>query len=185
MKYPSVTKILDATMPAEKRAGLEAWKKRVGEVEANRIRDEAFARGRKIDADVDEWRVRGACDDPRIAQHLTGYAFVHHEYDVRSEAHQYQGRLDAVLSINGRNILVDFKGANRPKPRKYMEDYELQIGAYYGACLEMGVAIDCGCVCVFVDGEERPTLHWIDEMTLGHRLREFLLRVEQYKSITL
>lgn len=170
-------------MPAEKRAGLEAWKQRVGEAEANRIREEAFARGRKIDADVDAYRLCGACDDPRIASHLNGYTFVHHEHTVRSDEHGYQGRLDAILSFNGTNVLTDFKGSNKTKQHRYLQDYELQIGAYYGACAEMGIPINCGCVCVFVDGRDKPMLHWIDEITLKEKFAEFLVRLEQYKTL--
>ena len=44
-KLPSVTTILAATQSEEKRAGLEAWKNRVGEVEATRTKDQAAERG--------------------------------------------------------------------------------------------------------------------------------------------
>ena len=42
---PSVTTILQATEPPEKKAKLEAWKKRVGADNADKIRDQAAARG--------------------------------------------------------------------------------------------------------------------------------------------
>ena len=42
---PSVTTILSNTLPAEKRAGLAAWRKRVGEAEAQRITSIAANRG--------------------------------------------------------------------------------------------------------------------------------------------
>ena len=44
-KLPSVTSILAACQSEEKKASLEAWKERVGEGEATRIKDNAAARG--------------------------------------------------------------------------------------------------------------------------------------------
>jgi len=44
-KLPSVTTILKATEPDEKRESLQAWRDRVGEAEATRIVDSAGARG--------------------------------------------------------------------------------------------------------------------------------------------
>ena len=44
-KLPSVTTILKATEPAEKRESLRAWRERVGEDSATRIVDESAARG--------------------------------------------------------------------------------------------------------------------------------------------
>ena len=45
-RLPSVTTILDATKSEESRAGLAAWRKRVGEQRAKQITEEAAGRGR-------------------------------------------------------------------------------------------------------------------------------------------
>ena len=44
-KLPSVTTILQATQPEEKRKSLEAWKQREGLEQANKIKNEAANRG--------------------------------------------------------------------------------------------------------------------------------------------
>ena len=44
-KLPSVTTILSATEPAEKKEGLKRWREKMGEANAARIVDEAAARG--------------------------------------------------------------------------------------------------------------------------------------------
>ena len=44
-RLPSVTTILSATQPEEKRKSLEAWRQRVGEAEAARIVDNSATRG--------------------------------------------------------------------------------------------------------------------------------------------
>ena len=182
MKLPSVSKILDATMPAEKRAALEAWKQRVGEVKAENIRQAAMLRGRIIDEQIDTFRLTGVCDDIRISKHLTGYSFLHHELPVTSMTYGFQGRLDAVLGINEQAILTDFKGSTKWKKPKYLEDYELQIGAYALACEEMGIEIHRGCVCLFIPDRATPQLHWIQRANLDKASQDFLLRVEQYNN---
>ena len=183
MKLPSVTKILDATMSAEKRIALDAWKELVGHEEAERIRQAAMARGNVIDEQVLIFKDTGMCEDDRISTHLTGYEFVAHELSVVSEIHGYQGRLDAVLRMNDRNILVDFKGATRWKPKKYLDDYRLQLGAYFGACRETGMNIDCACVILFIDGRAKPQLYWqqLHELDEAHMM--FVEKVKQYNEM--
>jgi len=44
-KLPSVTTILSATQSAEKKASLLKWKQKVGDNKADKIRDDAAARG--------------------------------------------------------------------------------------------------------------------------------------------
>lgn len=181
MKLPSVTRILEATMPEEKRAALDAWRDRVGYEESERIRAEAIARGNAIDEQVDIFRNIGSCEDQRICKYLEGYSFVAHELPVTSEMHGYQGRLDAVLRMNGRNILVDFKGASKWKPKRFLSDYRLQLGAYFGALREMNMSIDCGCIVLFIDGRDSPQVFWqqLHELDEAHLL--FIERVDQYK----
>ena len=183
MKLPSVTKILDATMAPEKRAALEAWREKVGAEEAERIKQAAFARGRTIDDQVEIFAHTGACDDERISTYLSGYSFIARELPVVSTMHGYQGRLDAVLRMNDRNILVDFKGSTRWKPKKYLDDYRLQLGAYFGACRETGMNIDCACVILFIDGKDRPQLYWqqLHELDEAHGM--FVEKVKQYNEL--
>jgi hypothetical protein len=183
MKYPSVTRILDATMPPEKRAALNAWKLRVGEEEAERIRQAAIERGNRIDANVLSIKNGGPCDDGRISKYLDGYQFAAHEMNVHSDVHGYCGRFDAVLRMNDRNILVDWKGSNKWKRKKYLADYRLQLGAYFGALVEMGWNIDCAKVVLFVDGMDKPQVFWQQPEELWAAHAEFVERVRQYNQI--
>jgi len=167
-------------MDPEKRAALEAWKDRVGHEEAEAIRQAAMKRGNVIDEQVLAFKDSGTCEDQRIAKHLNGYTFVAHELPVVSTMHRYQGRLDAVLRYNERNILVDFKGSTRWKQAKYLEDYRVQLGAYFGACLESGMNIDAACVILFVDGRDKPQLYWLQLDELHEAHKTFVDRVKEY-----
>jgi genome maintenance exonuclease 1 len=44
-KLPSVTTILQATQPEDKRLALAAWKTRIGAVEADKVKNDAATRG--------------------------------------------------------------------------------------------------------------------------------------------
>lgn len=183
-KYPTVTGILDATMPNEKRAALEAWKMRVGEDEAERIRQAAIERGNKIDTAVLSVKNGEPCEDARIASYIEGYEIVAHEMRICSHIHQYRGRLDAVLRMNERNILVDWKGSGRWKRKEYLSDYTLQLAAYFGALVEMGWNVDCAKVVLFVDGRDKPQVLWQQPDELWRLHEQFVMRVEEYKRQT-
>jgi ATP-dependent exoDNAse (exonuclease V) beta subunit len=42
----------------------------------------------------------------------------------------YAGQTDLICSHNDLETIVDFKQANRPKKKEWIEDYYLQIAAY-------------------------------------------------------
>jgi hypothetical protein len=54
-KLPSVTTILAATQPEEKKASLAAWAARVGQNEATRIKDQAASRGTVMHHVLEGW----------------------------------------------------------------------------------------------------------------------------------
>jgi hypothetical protein len=54
-KLPSVTTILSATQPEEKKASLAAWAERVGQDQATRIKDTAAARGTIMHHILEGW----------------------------------------------------------------------------------------------------------------------------------
>ena len=58
-KLPSVTTILDRTKSPEKRAALEAWKKRVGHEQAQQITTEAANRGTRMHTYLEHWIING------------------------------------------------------------------------------------------------------------------------------
>ena len=62
----------------------------------------------------------------------------------------YAGQTDLICNHNGMETVVDFKQANRPKKKEWIEDYYLQIAAYamahdyvYGSRLQQGVIMVC------------------------------------------
>ena len=160
---PSVTTILQATQSDEKKASLQRWKVKVGENEANRVKNEAAARGTAMHKFL-EYYVRGdklldLSDEGRAASSM-GQAIIDQGLkDVEeiwgSEVTVfypglYAGQTDLCGIFTGRESIIDFKQTNKPKRREWVEDYFLQLAAYamahdqiYGTCVDQGVILMC------------------------------------------
>ena len=95
----------------------------------------------------------------------------------------YAGSTDLVCSHNGMEALVDFKQANRPKKKEWIEDYYLQIAAYamahdyvHQSNIEQGVIMVC-----------TPDLYYQEFVVSGAELRQykhkFLKRLDMYHDL--
>ena len=140
---PSVTTILQATQSDEKKASLAKWRQKVGENEAEKIRDEAARRGTAMHEFL-EMHLRGdklldLSDEGQAARSM-GQAIIDQGLkDVEeiwgSEATLfypglYAGQTDLCGIFTGRESIIDFKQTNKPKRREWVEDYFLQLAAY-------------------------------------------------------
>jgi len=138
-----VTTILGATASSEKRESLNKWKARVGEVEADRIKNKAATRGTAMHSYL-EYHLNGQglldlSDEGREArsmaqtiidkgfedlQEIWGNEVVLYYPDL------YAGPTDLVAQHIGQDSIIDFKQTNKPKKREWIEDYYLQGAAY-------------------------------------------------------
>ena len=95
----------------------------------------------------------------------------------------YAGSTDLVCLHNGMETIVDFKQANRPKKKEWIEDYYLQIAAYamahdyvYGSNIQQGVIMVC-----------TPDLYYQEFKTEGSDLKawkhRFLERLDRYHDL--
>ena len=162
-KLPSVTTIISLTQSEEKRQSLEQWRKRVGEQEAENIRDTAAARGTLMHSFL-EYYVRGdklldLSDEGKVASGM-GQIIIDQGLKEMEEVWGsevtlfypglYAGSTDLCGIYSGRESIVDFKQTNKPKRREWIEDYFVQLAAYamahdviYGTCIDQGVVLMC------------------------------------------
>jgi genome maintenance exonuclease 1 len=95
----------------------------------------------------------------------------------------YAGQTDLICNHNGMETVVDFKQANRPKKKEWIEDYYLQIAAYamahdyvYGSEIKQGVIMVC-----------TPDLYYQEFKVEGPELRRwkhaFLKRLDMYHDL--
>ena len=142
-KLPSVTTILKATEPDEKRESLQAWRDRVGEAEATRIVDSAGARGTAMHKILEKYIIEeGYIDLTNVGKEAhnmamqviqNGLSNVTEFYGSECTLYYpglYAGQTDLIATHKGDMAVIDFKQTNKPKKREWVEDYCLQLAAY-------------------------------------------------------
>ena len=142
-KLPSVTTILKATEPDEKRESLQAWRDRVGEAEATRIVDSAGARGTAMHKILEKYIIEeGYLDLTNVGKEAhnmamqviqNGLSNVTEFYGSECTLYYpglYAGQTDLIATHKGDMAVIDFKQTTKPKKREWIEDYCLQLAAY-------------------------------------------------------
>ena len=193
-KLPSVTSILQATKSEEEKASLENWKKRVGYVEANKIKNEASNRGNSMHSYIEQFLLGKMNLDlleednhsKRMAEEIIDSGLKDKLSEIwGAEATvyypgKYAGTADCIGVYEGKNSLLDFKQSNKPKREEYIEDYFLQLGAYslahntvYNSNITQGVILLCTVDRLFQDFK-------IEGNELINFQNKFLERVEQF-----
>ena len=159
-KIPSVTTILSATQSDEKKAGLDAWRERVGYQEAARITSQAALRGTEMHYVLENY--------------IDGRGYINLSEDgakARLMAHEIVNNLDLLKQVWGNEVslayedkwagatdvvglyddkptIIDFKQSNKPKREEFVEDYYYQIAAYSLAHKEQYGPIEQGLICI-------------------------------------
>jgi len=162
-KLPSVTTILQATQSLEKAQSLARWASRVGQTEADRIRDQAAKRGTAMHSYLETYLQGGKILDLRdvgreassMAETIIAKGFndLTEIWGVECTLHYpglYAGQTDMCGIYQGRESIIDFKSSNKPKRMEWIDDYKLQLVAYatahdqvYGTEIEQGVILIC------------------------------------------
>ena len=191
---PSVTTILDST--ADK-THLIAWKKRIGEDEANRQSQQAAGLGTKVHNALEkyilgeEWDNFGTNLVSVLASSMTraminqGLGKVNELWGTEVgliARGLYAGTADAIGIYEGEDSVIDFKTAKKLKKREWIEDYFLQGCAYALAHNEMfGTNIRKVSI-LMVDRESKFSDYVIKDAEFDHYCSLWADRVAQYYS---
>ena len=141
---PSVTTILSATKSEESKAKLAAWRQREGEKKADKIRDDAAARGTIMHRILEGYvKNEGHMDLSDLGQEAGTMA-----QNIIDKGHfspltevwglemplwypgLYAGASDVAGIYDGRESIIDFKQSNKFKKREWIDDYFIQCAAY-------------------------------------------------------
>ena len=162
-KLPSVTTVLSKTKSKEDSESIQRWIKRVGEKEADKIKNEAAARGTAMHKYLEDLILgQRSLDLTNLGQQAQKMAEVIVERGLNdcSEIYGteavlyypglYAGSCDLIAKYKDKVSIIDFKQTNKPKQREWIGDYFLQMGAYgmahdavYGTAIEQGVIMMC------------------------------------------
>jgi len=193
-KLPSVTTILSATMPEEKKKSLDAWKLRVGSVEAQKVVTTAANRGTALHTILEHYITgQGYLDLTDVGKNAHSMAQTVFEKGIKDKISEYYateatlfypdlyaGATDMVAIHEVNDSIIDFKQTNKAKRREWIEDYCLQLSAYamahntvYGTDIQKGVIMMC-----------TPDNYYQEFIIEGEELKkymhEFLRRTDQY-----
>jgi len=138
---PSVTTILSST---KDKAHLDEWANRVGQDEAERIKNEAATVGTHMHNVVERLLLNRPLETPRtwlqVKGYRMGYTLIEKFFPHVDEAWgteipllypgRYAGTSDFIGVYTGKPCIVDFKQANKMKKRAWIEDYFVQLAAY-------------------------------------------------------
>ena len=119
------------------------WRKRIGEAEANRITKRATSRGTATHSLIENHLLNKDVEFDKPSPKMLFlqaketlkninniYAL---EESLYSEELGVAGTVDCIAEYNGELSIIDFKTAEKPKPRAWIENYFVQAAAY--ACM--------------------------------------------------
>jgi len=139
-KLPSITTVT-GTFP-EKVKGLKAWRKRVGNKEANKIQRKAAAKGTAVHNMIEKYLNNDLSlkfADPlaiesfrKVQPVLDNYIddIFAQEVALWSSHLKVAGRVDCVGHFDGKPSIIDFKTSRKPKKREWIQDYFMQACGY-------------------------------------------------------
>ena len=195
-RLPSVTSILSRTKDQE---FLKNWKAKVGEKEAERIKNLSSVRGtamhKYLESYIEGIGYEDLTDTGRQAKSMAekvieiGLAPVDEYYGSEVTMYYpglYAGQTDLVGVYQGRESIIDFKQSNKPKRAEWITDYKLQMVAYamahdfvHGSEIEQGVILMCTPDNFFqrfiVNGSEFRGLkvEWLKALSIWLRVERF------------
>ena len=145
--YPSITSILGS----QPKPGIEQWKAKVGEKEANRIINESTRIGTGVHTLCEHYLLNQnlRCDDKEILSVFNRLRFmlgnINNIYGLEiplfSDILRVAGTADCVAEWNGMLSVIDFKTSKKAKREDWIEDYYIQAFFYSAAFFEMTGAL--------------------------------------------
>ena len=145
--YPSITSLLSL----QEKPGIEEWRKRVGEAEANRISKESTALGTKVHSLCEDYLYNDTlkCNDVEAFSIFNRLRFLLGninniyclEAPLYSDMLSVAGTVDCVAEYNGKLSVIDFKTSKKTKKEEWIDDYFIQAFFYAAAFFEMTGAI--------------------------------------------
>ena len=135
-KLPSVTTVLGAM----KKDAIMAWRKRVGEAEANRISKKATGRGTNVHSLCEKYLNNESLGEMMpdaqemflsLKPLLNRINNIHYqEQALWSTQLEMAGRVDCIGEFDGQLSVIDFKTSKKVKSKVQIEDYFWQTSAY-------------------------------------------------------
>lgn len=157
--FPSVTTVLSKM---KDKSGLDDWVNKIGKEEADRIKNEAAARGtemhRMIEARFFGENVETKNDVARrlyqsLELHLRTLKPEAIEIPLYSKTLRVAGRTDCIGIYDGELSVVDFKTSRKEKKKEWVHDYFIQATLYALMAYEL-YELECKQIVILIAVEE-------------------------------
>ena len=140
--YPSITSVISFVS----RKKFADWRAKVGNEEANRITKQATTRGTRLHHVLEVYLQNGdykSLDEYQIPLiHMMFHSakdtidrklnnIYHQETSMFSDKLCLAGTVDLICEVDGELSIVDFKTSKQPKPEEWLENYFVQLSAYW------------------------------------------------------
>ncbi|NXI64092.1 MGME1 exonuclease, partial [Anseranas semipalmata] len=201
-KIPSVTHILQQTIPPQQAFYLERWKQKMilelGKDGFAEYTKNLFLQGELFHAALEsvflpeEMATEEQGEDAAISGYLSSVQHVLKDISevkalesaVHHETLQYLGLVDCVAKYRGQLCVIDWKTSEKPKPSlKNTFDNPLQVAAYIGAINHddnYDFQVTCGLVVVAYKNGCPAHPHFMDADLCSQYWNKWLLRIEEY-----
>lgn len=180
-RYPSVTTVLSDF----NKDSLDAWRKRVGETEANRISKAATTRGTAVHLAIETFLNNEPINKMELMPNAK--AIFHrmksellklnniHCLESRLFSHDLKlaGTVDCIAEYDGKLSVIDFKTSTRLKKKADIANYFMQGAAYSIMFEEMtGIKTDQVVILIGVESTEFPQVMKVETKDFHQGLRD-------------
>ena len=195
-RYPSITSVISFIS----RKKFADWRARVGEKEANRKTKHATTRGTRLHSVLEVYLQNGDYKSMEEYKHpLIQYMFnfakpfidkrigkIYQQETAMFSTHLcLAGTVDLICEVDGELSIVDFKTSEKEKPEEWLENYFVQLSAYWAMFAERTNVAPKKLV-VFLVGENgdvqiverRNPIHYLET------LRDYVTQFIQYRDGT-
>ncbi|NXL86857.1 MGME1 exonuclease, partial [Alectura lathami] len=199
---PSVTRVLQQTIPPQQAFYLERWKQKMvqelGKDGFAEYTKNLFLQGELFHAALEsiflpeEMATKEQREDAAISGYLSSVQHVLKDVSevkalesaVHHETLQYLGLVDCVAKYRGQLCVIDWKTSEKPKPfLQSTFDNPLQVAAYIGAInhdANYDFQVSCGLIVVAYKNGCPAHPHFMDPGLCAQYWNKWLLRLEEY-----
>lgn len=185
-KYPSITTVLSSLS----RESIAAWRKKVGEEEANRVSAKASSRGTKIHSIAEAY----LNNDPNylknvMPNHKETFLSIrpllnninniwYQECALYSDTLKVAGRVDCIGEYNGVLSVIDFKTSSRIKKKEDITSYFLQT-TFYALALEEMIGTPVNQLVIIMAVDDNSPLVFVENTE--NYITELVRVIKEYK----
>ena len=171
-KYPSVTTVVGFHTAKD----IHAWRKRVGNDEANKVSARASKRGSSVHFLCENYLLGTPKEPDMFDKSMFDTMIPHldrinniHCLETRLFSHKLKtaGTVDCIAEYDGKLCIIDFKSSLKAKKKEWITNYFMQCAAYGMMFWELtGIPIKDILIIMGVDNEEalvfqEPIIPWL------------------------